>query len=103
MGVEITKFREFRKNSLIGFCNILMTNIGLEIRDATVHTKDGNQWIGLPPKPYEKEDGSTGYSYIIKFTDKVKYAQFQKLALEALAHHITKINTQGSPEEDIPV
>jgi len=102
MSIEITRFREFKKNSLIGLCNILMTNIGLEIRDAAVHEKDGKRWVGLPSRPYEKEVGSTGYSYIVKFLDKGKYAQFQKLALEVLEQHILRENIKEMPEDNLP-
>ena len=50
MGIEITKFRKYEKNTLQGFMSILMTGIGLEIRDCTVHQKEGKKWIGLPSK-----------------------------------------------------
>jgi len=99
MGIEITKFRKFTKNTLQGFCNILLTNIGLEIRDATIHEKIGKRWVSLPAKPYQDEDGATKYSYIVKFTDKEKYEQFQSQALKALDEYfkITEVS-----DEDVP-
>ena len=101
MGIKITKFRRFSKNSLQGFCNILMTNIGLEIRDATYHVSDKGCWIGLPAKPYQDENGATKYSYIIKFVDKTKYEQFQKAAIEALDKY--RVDQGMEPRDgDIP-
>lgn len=102
MAIEITKWRKFEKNSLQGFCNILIMNIGLVIRDATVHEKDGKRWIGLPAKPYQDESGDTKYSYIVKFVDKDKYGQFQKSALKALDEYLAKENNQGLTDDELP-
>jgi hypothetical protein len=109
MGIEIVKFRKFEKNTLKGFLTILMTNIGLEIRDCTVHQKDGKRWVGLPAKPYEKEDGTTAYSYVIKFVDKNKYFQFQEAFIKELSQYLKKqnVSTPGQGEnydasQDIP-
>lgn len=84
MSIKVTHFRAHSKNTLQGFFTAQLTNIGLEIRDATLHEKDGKRWIGLPAKPYEKEDGTTGYAFIVKFYEKDKWNQFQKATLEAL-------------------
>ena len=61
MAIEIVSFRKFEKNTLKGFLTILMTNIGLEIRDCALQEKDGKKWVNLPRKAYEKDDGTTGY------------------------------------------
>lgn len=84
MAVEITKFRRFNKNTLRGFCNILIPGIGLEIRDATLHEKNGKKWVGLPSRPYQDEAGETKYVYIVKFVDREKSDQFEVAALKAL-------------------
>ena len=101
MAIEIVSFRKFEKNSLIGFCTVKMTTIGLEIRDCAVQQKDGKKWVNLPSKPYEKEDGTTGYSYIIKFTDKDRYFQFQKAVLQELDKYLSR-EIENTPDEDIP-
>ena len=101
MGIEIVKFRKYEKNTLQGFLTILMTNIGLEIRDATLHQKEGKKWVSLPAKPYEKEDGTTGYSYIVKFVDKDKYFQFQDAVLQELDKFLSK-EIESTPDGDIP-
>jgi hypothetical protein len=98
--IEVTSFRKFEKNTLRGFCNILMTNVGLEIRDATYHVSDKGRWIGLPAKPYE-ENGQTRYSYIVKFVDKDKYNDFQKWTLKALDEYLAKLGEQP-PNDEIP-
>lgn len=77
-----------------------MTNVGLEIRDATYHVNDKGRWIGLPAKAYEA-DGETKYSYIVKFVDKDKYRQFQKSALEALDKYCIE-KGEEPPDDEIP-
>ena len=61
-----------------------MTNVGLEMRDLALHQKNGKRWLQLPAKPYEKPDGSKGWSYIVSFYEKKNYNQFQEVALKAL-------------------
>jgi len=99
MGIEIIKFRKFEKNTLRGFFTVKMTNIGAEIRDCTLHQKDKDLWIGLPAKPYEKEDGTTAYSYIVKFYDKAKWQQFQEATLAALDEILKVENHEPEPED----
>jgi hypothetical protein len=89
MPVEITSFKPFEKSSLRGFLTIRMSNIGLEIRDATVHQKDGKRWIGLPAKSFQK-DGEIRWSPICDFYDKARAEQFQRACLQALDEFLSK-------------
>ena len=100
MTIEIVSFRNYKKNTLQGFLTIRLTNVGLEIRDATLHERGGERWVGLPSKPYEAE-GETKYSYIVKFYEKAKYHQFQKAALEALDEYM-QTNREDAQETDVP-
>ena len=60
MGIEIKEFRPYQQNTLQGFVTVLLQPSGLEIRDLTYHVKDGNRWLNMPAKPYEK-DGATWF------------------------------------------
>jgi hypothetical protein len=84
MSVEIVKFREHKKNTLQGFLTILLQPSGIEIRDLTVHEKNGKRWIGMPAKPYLDDSGDTKYSLIVYFPDRDRSDQFQKAVLAAL-------------------
>jgi len=84
MAIEITKFKKYTKNTLRGFFTARLTGVGLEIRDMTLHQKNGKRWVSMPAKPYEKEDGGQGWSYIVKFYDDALGKQFQKAVLQAL-------------------
>ena len=61
---------------------------GLVICGAMLHTKNNHWWVGLPGKPFTKQDGSQFWSRIIDFRDKETHRRFQKivtpLALAAL-------------------
>ena len=82
--IEVTNFKNYEKNTLKGFFDVKLTNIGLEIRGCCLHEKDGRQWVQLPSKLYEKEDGSKGWQYILDFYDKDSREHFQKEVLKAL-------------------
>lgn len=83
MAIQITGFKPFSKNTLQGFLSLRLTNIGLEIRDCSLHQKDGKSWVQLPARPYEK-DGKTSWAAVVEFYDKQRWEQFQKAALAAL-------------------
>lgn len=97
MAIEIVDFRTHEKNTLKGFVTVRLTNVGLEVRDLALHQKNGKRWLQLPSKPYQKPDGSKGWSYIISFYEKDRYNQFQAVALKALDafRRDTKRNEDG--------
>ena len=70
MAIEIVSFRQYQKNTLQGFLTVRMTNVGLEIRDITLHEKEGKRCLGLPAKPYTDRDGKDTYAYIVCFYDR---------------------------------
>ena len=103
MTIEVSKFRKMGKGTLLGFCNILMTGIGLEIRDCTLHESQGKRWVNLPSKPYQAEDGTTKYSYIVSFPDKEIYWAFQEQALKALDEFLSRDKSvREIPDSEIP-
>jgi len=100
MAIQIVDFRKYQKNSLQGFVTLLLTDAGIQIKDATYHTSNGRRWITLPAKPYEDKDGSTKYSYIVSFPDKKIYAAFQEQALKALDEHLSSNQTPQRASDD---
>ena len=101
MAIECVQFKAFEKGTLQGFCSLLLTNIGLEIRDCTLHEKNGSKWIGLPSKPYKDAEGNEKYSYIVKFPDKDRYHAFQKEALNAVNQRLNN-DISTTPDDAIP-
>lgn len=102
MAIEILKWRKLEKNTLQGFINVLLPTNGMEIRDITVHRKNGDRWLGMPARPYD-DNGTTKYSYIIKFQDKKIWDRFQKETLRALDEYVNHhVQTEEISDEDIP-
>jgi len=83
MAIRIISWKEHKKNTLLGFVNLKLEKTGLEIRNCTVHEKDGRRWVSLPAKPYEDENGERGWEQFLRF-DPGPNKQFQELTLEAL-------------------
>lgn len=88
MAIEITSFKPMQKGSLRGFITFRMTNIGLELNGATLNEKDGKRWIGLPAKPFTKQDGSTGWQPLVAFYDRGMENKFRSAALKALDEYL---------------
>lgn len=84
MNIEITRFKQYSKNTLQGFLSVRLTETGLEIKDIALHQENGNRWLQLPAKPYTRPDGSKGWSYILSFHKKEQYNKFQEVTLKAL-------------------
>jgi DNA-binding cell septation regulator SpoVG len=77
MGIEITKFRECHKNTLRAFLSVRMSQVGLEIRDISLHEKNGKQWLAMPSRPYKDSEGNQKYSFILDWFDSMKKTQFE--------------------------
>jgi hypothetical protein len=74
----------------------------MEIRDANVHRKGNERWVALPSKFYQDSNNETKYAYIVKFTDKKRWAKFQQETLHALDEYISRNQTPKIPDADIP-
>jgi hypothetical protein len=92
LSVKVESFKPLRSNSLYGFADLLIPEIRLRIKDASVHQSHGRQWIGLPAKPQidregrvrHDERGKVAYASILQFTDKTTSDAFSARAIEAL-------------------
>ena len=82
--IEIHNFKKYEKNTLRGFFDVRLTKAGFEIRGCALHQKNGSSWISLPAKPYDKDDGSKGWSYSLDFYEKDKREYFQRETLKQL-------------------
>jgi hypothetical protein len=103
MGIEVKSFRKFQKGTLLGFGTIFLSGAGLEIRDVSLHTKDGQKWVAMPSKQYKGEDGSTKYAPLVKIPDKTRWAKFQQEAVGALEEHLSHDQTPAEVhDDDIP-
>lgn len=107
--VTIEKFRAHKKNTLIGFCNVELVDLGMIIKDCTVHQREGTTWISLPSRSYENNEGETVWTDIVIFSDREKRDVFQTAAVSAFHSFMGKEyneTTSAPPEtqenDDIP-
>lgn len=100
--MKVLKFRKFERNTLKGFAEIELPS-GMIVKDITWHERDGKEWIGLPARKYEKEDGSVGWSNQVDFVDKDRYWNFVNAVLAALKAHVRQeVPPPASQEGPVP-
>jgi hypothetical protein len=84
MSIEIIKFRQVSKKTLRGFLSVRMTGVGLEIRDISLHEKDGRKWLAMPSRPYEDSEGNRKYAFILDWYEPDRKTQFEAEVLRLL-------------------
>jgi hypothetical protein len=90
--VRVESFKALHSNTLFGFADLVIPELHLRIREATVHESHGKRWVGLPAKPQVTRDGAvrrderqkTLYAPVIEFLDKPTRDAFSQRAIEAL-------------------
>jgi hypothetical protein len=92
LSVRIENFKRQRSNTLFGFVDLVIPEIRLRIREATVHQAHGRRWIGLPARPQIDRDGAArrddrgkiAYTPVLQFVDRVVGDAFSARAIAAL-------------------
>lgn len=99
MDVKILKYREYRRNTLHGFTDIVVN--GLKIKDCTHHQKNDQEWISFPSKSFEVE-GQTKWTNILEWQTKADAWKFQDSAREALKEYFAKEESVTGTDGEIP-
>jgi hypothetical protein len=92
LSIRIENFKPWRSNTLHGFLDIVIPELRLRIREATVHESFGKRWVGLPAKAQitregtvrRDERGKTAYSAVLQFTDRGTSNAFSQRVIDAL-------------------
>jgi hypothetical protein len=84
MKVSVANFRAVVKNTLLGFFDLTLDDIGLQIVGCSLHERDGNRWIGYPGKPYKDKEGKESWANIVNFTSREAKDKFSMLVHAAL-------------------
>ena len=90
--VQVESFKPKRSHSLYGFVDLVIPEMRLRVREATVHQVNGRRWIGLPAKPQidhegrvrHDERGKIAYASILQFTDRDTGDAFSERVVAAL-------------------
>lgn len=55
----VTKdWKPFHRNTLRGFCTVVIEEVRLNIHDVTIHVRGDSRWAGLPGRPLLDRDGN---------------------------------------------
>jgi DNA-binding cell septation regulator SpoVG len=90
MSITVLSWRPYEKGALRGFMTIKEKTLGLEVHDVRLLEKNGEQWLGMPAKQYEKDDGTTGYKDYVRVEPRDKRQKFTEEVLKALDEFKTK-------------
>jgi hypothetical protein len=91
--VRVTAFRPLRRNTLVGFATVYVSEMHLCIHDVAVHRHAGGaHWVQLPAKPLLDRDGNlrrTGagkieYAKVLNFDSRTIADAFGDAVIEAL-------------------
>jgi hypothetical protein len=84
-------FRQLRRNTLLGFAEIAIEELGLVIKDVALHSKNGSRWAAPPAKPQIKDGtvviddrGKPAYTPIIDFTSREARDRFSAAVIAAV-------------------
>ena len=103
--VKVESFKPWRSNSLFGFIDIVVPEMHLRIREATVHESHGKRWIGLPAKPQLSREGTARrdergritYRAVLQFTDRATGDAFSERAIAGLPESFPNAFDDGGP------
>lgn len=74
ISVRIDAVKPFTKNTLQAFVDFTLTDIGIRINGASVHSKEGKRWIGMPAREYMVGE-KRNWAPIIEFAnDEVRWS-----------------------------
>lgn len=82
--IECVNFKKYEKNTLKGFADFKLPDLGIEIFGCALHEKGNRRWVNLPAKEFQNDQNETKYMPIMKFIEKEAYDQFVVKALDAI-------------------
>tara|TARA_R110000868_G_scaffold61144_1_gene185937 strand:- start:163 stop:480 length:318 start_codon:yes stop_codon:yes gene_type:complete len=90
MSIEVIKFTPHRKGALLGFADVYVPKMQLEICGMSVAEKGGKRWVNMPSREYTDDKGEKKYAPIMKFRDKDLNTRFCAICLEAIEKVMTE-------------
>lgn len=92
--VEIKSFHVAKANTLLGFANVVIPELRMQLYDLTVHQQGDARWVGMPARPQINREtdsvvrdakGKIAYVPLLGFLDKTTREAFSDRVVEALA------------------
>ena len=100
MTIKITRFHKFQKGLLLGFLDISVPLWGtnLSIKGCKVFNKNGAQFVSLPSREYQSDDGETKYSPLIGIESEEVYKKFIKGVNDAWNEYCKEQGQEAQPQ-----
>ena len=99
--IECTKFKSHVKGFLQGFADLYIPEWKLEIKNCTLHMKNGRRWLSMPAKEFENDSGEKKFYPLVQFRHKVYMDAFSDAAKKAIDKWC-KENSQNDEEKSLP-
>jgi hypothetical protein len=89
--ITCASWQPCRRNTLVGFASVGISELRLLIRDLAVHEKGSRRWVGLPARPQIKDgqlvrdqDGKLQYIPVLQFVSREVSDAFSSRVVEAV-------------------
>ena len=80
--MDIVNFKKIDRGCLEAKFDVVIGEWGLTIREMTLLSKDGKQWINFPSRQYEKDGQKKNFDYVV--FEKSRKERFQAAVLEKI-------------------
>lgn len=104
MSIECMKYKPVNKGVLLGYADIYVPKMGLEIYGCSFFQKDGRRWINFPSKEYKNDLGETKYASIVRFREASHMEAFTEACKKAIEKKCAEAQPvqQSQEEEELP-
>jgi hypothetical protein len=72
MNITLTNWRADRKGTRQGYCDLRLVDIGLTVKNISIHESSGKYWIALPAGESNGPDGKLRYWSFLSFDEAAK-------------------------------
>ena len=101
MRISVTKYKELNSDNLLGYADLMLDDVGVEIRGCQHRNGTKGTWIAVPSQKYESQ-GKTKYAGHVGFPDNQVYIDFQVSAKEAIEEYLGKQMDAQPVPDDMP-
>ena len=82
-GFEVSNWKPYSKNTLLGFCSLTMPS-GMVLHGITYHVKADKRWVGLPAREFAGKNGEKSWSPMVEIPDRDTRDRFNEQACAAI-------------------
>jgi len=90
MRVEIRNLIKDAQGDRVGFIDVRIIDIGLELFGCELHEQGSKRWVRLPSKTYKKPNGYLGRNFMAKFFIAEDYRRFCESVFAELDKQLEK-------------